>query len=407
LRNKNITIIGLNFYPESTAIGLYSSQLADYLEAQGANINVITAFPYYPQWKIADAYKEKPRFVQEKRGNINLFRYKQYTPAKPTFIKRIIHIVDFTIGSYINSFKVKESDLIISVVPFTSSSYLGNILKRRHKAKHWIHIQDFEFDAAFQSGLAQGKDKKKGFVYKQLMGLEKRIFSKADMVSTISQAMIARLKEKTTSASYFLPNWIEGDKINPANSKRHSYFSSEKFKILYSGNIGDKQDWKLFEELTKELDPAIFEFIIIGDGSKRAELEASVATIDNVSLYPPVPYEELSDVLCSADLHFLFQKSEILDTVMPSKILGMMASAKPSIITGHKNSEVKTVIEESKGGYYISEDNNLKEVMAAIKELHEKKELSVKMGKGAREYVIKHFSKKQILDRFIDDLSRL
>ena len=237
--------------------------------------------------------------------------------------------------------------------------------------------------------------------------MEKRIFSKADTVSTISHAMMGRLKEKTTSPTYFLPNWIEGDKINPANSKKHPYLSSKKFKILYSGNIGVKQDWNLFEALTKELDPSIFEFIIVGDGSKRAVLEASVAAIDNVHLHPPVPYDDLSDLLCSADLHFLFQKPEVLDSVMPSKILGMMASAKPSVITGHIASEVKTVIEESEGGYYISQENNLKEVLKAIRKLHSNKELAIKMGQGARSYVIGHFSKKQILDRFSDDLSRL
>lgn len=406
MKYKNITIIGLNFYPESTAIGLYSTQLAEFLEEKGANINVLTAFPYYPQWKIAEDYRSKPWFVRDKLGNINLFRYKQYTPAKPTFLKRIIHIIDFTLGSYINSFKIKESDVIISVVPFTSSAFLGNILKRRHKAKHWIHIQDFEFDAAFQSGLAQSKSEKRGFVYNRLMRLEKRIFSKADKVSTISQAMIERLKLKTNSDIYFLPNWIEGDKINPAKSKKHPYFSSEKFKILYSGNIGDKQDWSLFQKLVAALDSDKFEFILIGDGSKRADLESAIVLFDNVSLYPPVPYEELSDLLCSADLHVLFQKIEILDTVMPSKILGMMASAKPSVITGHPASEVKTVLENSKGGYYISEEN-ITTVISAITELRKNPELAGNMGLEARDYVLKHFSKDQILDGFVSDLDAL
>jgi len=406
LKDKNITVIGLNFYPESTAIGLYSTQLAEFLEEKGANISVLTAFPYYPQWKIAEDYKSKAWFVKEKKGTINLLRYKQYTPLKPTFLKRIIHIIDFTIGSYINSFKIKKSDVIISVVPFTSSAFLGNILKRRHKSKHWIHIQDFEFDAAFQSGLAQSKSEKRGFVYNRLMRLEKRIFSKADKVSTISQAMIERLKLKTNSDIYFLPNWIEGDKINPAKSKKHPYFSSEKFKILYSGNIGDKQDWELFHKLVEELDSALFEFIIIGDGSLRANLENSMQSKENVSFYPPVPYEDLSDVLCSADLHFLFQKSEILDTVMPSKILGMMASAKPSIITGHFASEVKTVIENANGGYYLSEDN-LTSVIDCIQKLYNDRELGRTMGLDARKYVIQYFSKDEILNRFVENLVAL
>ena len=65
LEQKRITLISLNFYPEDTAIGLYSSQMANYLREQGAEVTVITAFPYYPHWVIAESYKNKPRYVKE------------------------------------------------------------------------------------------------------------------------------------------------------------------------------------------------------------------------------------------------------------------------------------------------------------------------------------------------------
>ena len=58
-KRTHITLIGLNFYPESTAIGLYSTQLAQYLEIHDIQLDVITAFPYYPQWKIASEYQNK------------------------------------------------------------------------------------------------------------------------------------------------------------------------------------------------------------------------------------------------------------------------------------------------------------------------------------------------------------
>ena len=42
-----ITIITANFYPEDTAIGLYTSQFANYLKNEGYAVQVITGFPYY------------------------------------------------------------------------------------------------------------------------------------------------------------------------------------------------------------------------------------------------------------------------------------------------------------------------------------------------------------------------
>ncbi|WP_299208249.1 WcaI family glycosyltransferase [uncultured Dokdonia sp.] len=405
-KRTHITLIGLNFYPESTAIGLYSTQLAQYLEDHNIQLDVITAFPYYPQWKIASDYQDKPSYLKEELGTINLYRYKQYVPANPTFFKRIIHILSFTWGSFWNLWKIKECDIVISIVPFTSATLLGYIQKKRFKAKSWIHIQDFEFDAAFQSGLTKSGEQKGGVVYRFLMWIEKSLFSKADKVSTISHTMIEKLKKKTTAPTYFLPNWIDEKQINPAFAKAHPYLTSQKFKILYSGNIGDKQDWDFFLKFAKAIDEKQFEIIIVGDGSKRVWLEEEIKSYSGITLYPPVPYEELSDLLCSADVHILFQKPEVVDTVMPSKILGMMASAKPSIITGHPQSEVATSMSLSQGGYYSSE----KEVHTVINQLDalaNSPEVSKKMGIKARDYVVSNFAKNQILDSFLKELSQL
>jgi len=406
LTHTHITLIGLNFYPESTAIGLYSTQLAQYLEEQGMHIDVITAFPYYPEWEIAAAYKEKKRYIQEDLGTIKVYRYKQYVPAQPTFFKRIIHILSFTWGSFWNLWKIKKCDIVISVVPFTSSTFLGYIQKRRFKAKSWIHIQDFEFDAAFQSGLTSQGEKKGGFIYNLLMRLEKSLFSRADVVSTISQTMLKKLRNKTSSPIYFLPNWIDGEGMNPAFAKAHPHLQSSKFKILYSGNIGDKQDWVFFKQFAERLDYNKYEVIIVGAGARLSQLSQDIEQLKGVTLHPPVPYEELNDLLCSADVHILFQKAEVLDTVMPSKILGMMASATPSIITGHPDSEVATTMELSGGGFYSS-DAGVETVLTQLKVLSQDSENAKDIGIKARKFVLKHFSKNEILSQFVTALKQL
>lgn len=405
-KRTHITFIGLNFYPEITAIGLYSTQLAQYLEDHNIQLDIITAFPYYPQWKIAKEYQNKKSYLKEELGTINVYRYKQYVPKNPTFFKRIIHILSFTWGSFWNLWKIKECDIVISIVPFTSSTLLGYIQKRRFNATSWIHIQDFEFDAAFQSGLTKSGEEKGGMVYRLLMWIEKSLFSKADKVSTISHTMIKKLEKKTTAPTYFLPNWIDEKQIDPAFAKAHPYLKSSKFKILYSGNIGDKQDWEFFIKFARAIDTERFEIIIVGDGSKRVWLEEAIAAYSNITMYAPVAYEELSDLLCSADVHILFQKPEVLDTVMPSKILGMMASAKPSIITGHAQSEVATVMSKSQGGYYSSE-KELNTVVNQLEKLVNSPDIAKEMGAEARQYVVSNFAKNQILDAFLEQLMQL
>ena len=122
--------------------------------------------------------------------------------------------------------------------------------------------------------------------------------------------------------------------------------------------------------------------------------------LENIWFYNPVAYSELSDLLCSADLHILFQKVNLIDTVMPSKILAMMASKRPSLITGSLKSEVAKVIIESKGGKFF-ETNTTTDVLKYVYELKSNKKLINNYGENSRSYIVEKFSKNQILNQFI------
>ena len=52
-----ILIHGINFSPELTGIGKYSGEMAAWLAAQGHEVRVVTAPPYYPQWQLTEGYK--------------------------------------------------------------------------------------------------------------------------------------------------------------------------------------------------------------------------------------------------------------------------------------------------------------------------------------------------------------
>ena len=391
MKKTEITFIGLNFAPEDSAIGLYSSEWVNQLESDGHNVTVVTGFPYYPQWSVFKQYKNKPRFLQEYIGGTKILRYRQYVPKAPTFFKRIVHIIDFTVGSLFNLFKIKKCDLVIAVVPFTTSAFLGWIQKKRFNSKFWIHIQDFELDAALQSK----KEPKVGPAFSLMFRLESWLFRKPDIVSTISHSMIDTLRKKSNSSSFYLPNWVNPDAINPATANFHRYINSSKIVLLYSGNIGEKQDWNSFVEFCNDINQNNYEIIIVGDGSKKNWLLDRTVHLPNIKHYPPVPYSELSDLLCSVDIHLLFQKPDFLDLVMPSKVLGMMASAKPSLIIGHRESEINSVFKSNNIGLYF--DRYSKEVVIELDKISKQNSQMKEMGENARVYVIKNFSKDRIL----------
>lgn len=397
----NITIISHNYYPEQSGIGLYSTGMAEYL-AKNHTVTVITGFPYYPQWKIASDYKNKPLYTSETINNVTVYRFKQYTPAKPTFVKRILQMTHFFFGSVFNVLKTRKTDVIIVVMPFTISIILGWILKKIKGGKLWVHIQDFEFDAAFETGILS---KKKGLA-KILLYIEKRVINRADFTSSISHGMLKKLASKTNKPQYFFPNWIDHSLINPENSKTNSRFNPDKFSILYSGNIGEKQDWDFYIEFVKSFgNNPEFHFYLVGEGAKRVEVVQALENQKNCSYYPPVNYNQLNDLLCNADLHILFQKPAIADLVMPSKILGMMASARPSLITGNQNSEIKEVFETSQSGLYFYE-NDIEKIKRQILFLKENPKIASSMGLNARKYVVENYAVESVLSQFEKDLTQ-
>ncbi len=400
LKGKNITFIGLNYAPEDTAIGLYSTQMVEALLAAGAKVTVITAFPYYPHWKISNEYINQPRFLKEEIEDLTIYRYKQYVPAQPTFLKRVIHIASFTLGNLINTNKIKDTDLVVSIIPFTSSAWLGIKLSKKFNCPHWIHIQDFEFDAAMESGLSGGGKRQ---IFKQLFKLEKNILNQATTVSTISHKMMDKLATKTSTDRYYLPNWIDPDQINPDKASAHPYLQSDKFNLLYSGNVGEKQDWEFFLAFAKAVSNKNIDIIIVGAGAKYQELKSKV-NYEFVKFYDPVALEDLSDLLCSADAHFLFQKTDVVDTVMPSKLLGMMASAKPSLVLGNPESEVKTVMEDAQAGKYLTQPD-VDQAVTALESWIKNPNDTVQTGQEARKYVIHKFAREPILKKWVEQLS--
>jgi len=401
--NKDVVIIGVNFYPEDASTGLYTTQMAEYLSENGFYVSVITGFPYYPQWKIWDSYSSKSSFYFEEYKGIKVYRYKQYVPSNPNLKNRVRHMLSFMFGSYLNLRKIRKAGLVIAVVPFTIDAWLALKLKEKLKSKLWIHIQDFELDAALQAGL-MNRRKFGALVEKVITRWEQRLLRKADVISTISFTMLKKLEKKTGRQGFYFPNWVDTDFIDPLKAKQHRYMSSKKFEVLYSGNIGKKQDWSLFLEVVQRFKNfSDIEFVIVGDGANKNWLLKQIEKLPNVKYYPPVPYCELPDLLCSADLHILFQKSKIIDSVMPSKLLGMMASAKPSVVVGHLKSEIYKIFKDSKGGVFVS-SYNPEDIVIKILELKKNKFMRELMGKSARQYVLQNFSKEKVLNRFLRQL---
>ena len=118
----------------------------------------------------------------------------------------------------------------------------------------WLHIQDFELDAAFELGLLKGR-----WLRAAAEGLERHTLQGFSVVSTISQAMLERLLSKGVpkTATKLLPNWVDLKAIYPqvsSNSYRQELtISHEQTVLLYSGLMNKKQGLEMLVDVIQRL----------------------------------------------------------------------------------------------------------------------------------------------------------
>lgn len=346
-----LLILGINYSPELTGVGKYNGEMATWLASRGHNVRVITASPYYPHWKVAEGYSSL-LYQRENLEGVHVWRCPLYVPGKPSGFKRILHLASFALSSLPILLRQTgwRPDVVWVVEPPLFCAPQAWLVARLSGGKAWLHIQDFEVDAAFELGLLKGATLKH-FV----LGLERLLLSSFDHVSTISSKMLERLHVKGVLAakSGLFPNWVDVAALSEPqllatwNFREVLGIASDAVVALYSGNMGNKQGLEILSQVAALLaDQAQIVFVFCGDGVEREELVRECADFTNVRFLNLQPYEKLPALLAMADIHLLPQQSDAADLVMPSKLTGMLASARPVIATAHSNTELATVVSE-------------------------------------------------------------
>jgi colanic acid biosynthesis glycosyl transferase WcaI len=401
-----ILLISTNYAPELTGIGKYSGEMVDYLTGNRHEIRVVCAPPYYPQWQIEKNYSSR-KYQIENSLNKKVYRCPLWIPAKPSGLKRLIHLVSFALSSFpIVLMQIFwKPDVVICVEPPLFNSVGAIIVSKLSGAKSILHIQDFEVDAAFELGIVKVKWLK-SFIH----GVERFLMNRFDKVSTISEAMLDKLNKKGIDfrRQLFFPNWVDTTFIYPLENSS-SYraelnISLGKTVSLYSGNMGEKQGLEIVIQAAKELESENIQFIMCGSGAALERLRVLAKDLKNILWLPLQPLERLNDFLNVADIHLLPQQAGAADLVMPSKLTGMLASGRPIIATADVDTQVEKVV---KGCGVVIAPGDSVAFSQSIKMLSENVELRESLGVKAREYADNNLQYEVIMKKFENELLEL
>lgn len=406
-----ILFYGINFTPELTGIGKYTGEMAQWFAEQGHEVRVITAPPYYPAWKVSEGYQNA--YVTEQWQGVTVFRTPLWVPAQPSGVKRLVHLASFALSSLPTLFKqwAWKPDVVWTVEPALMCAPATVTFAKLNSAKSWLHVQDYEVNAAFDMGLIKAKWLR-GFVE----ACESWLMRCFDRVSSISGQMLklARAKGMDEQKVISFPNWVDISAIQPLKDvspyRKELKISDDKIVALYSGNMGGKQGLEILAEAAQiiaEQKNENIKFVFCGNGAGRADLEQACTGLNNIMFLDLQPFERLGELLGLADIHLLPQRADAADLVMPSKLTGMLASGKSVVATAVAETELGHVITQGAQCGLIVEPENAQALADAIIQLSQDKERRQQFGENGRKYAENSLSKDQILKIFEMDLIKL
>lgn len=400
-----ILIHGLNFSPELTGIGKYTGEMAEWLAGAGHEVRVVTAPPYYPEWRIADGYAAGAYRLEDFAG-IRVWRCPIWVPSYPGGGRRLAHLASFALSSLPVMLRQAawRPDVVWVVAPALFCAPAAWMSARLCGARVWLHIQDFEVDAAFNLGLLKGS-----LLRKLASGLERWVLRRFDRVSSISSRMMDRLSVKGVdpARAFFFPNWVDLARIapgcQPGEAGTTTYraelgIPEDAIVVLYSGNMGAKQGLEILPEIARRLvSREDIWFIFCGDGAGRANLESACSQFPRVRLLPIQSPERLGDLLRSADIHLLPQRADAADLVMPSKLTGILASGRPVVAGARQGSGLAEVVA---GRGIVVEPESSEAFAEAVELLAGNGAMRMELGLRAREYAEDHLDRDVVLGRF-------
>lgn len=398
-----ILLYCLNYAPELTGIGKYTGEQAEWLASRGHDVRVITAMPYYPAWKVDDAYRGW-HYRREMRNGVDVMRTPLWVPERPSGLKRVLHLASFAVTSI--GWLLRQGgwrpDVVFMVEPPLFCSPAALIFARLTGAKSWLHIHDYEVDAAFELGLLKG-----AYLRRMASAFERFVLRRYDHVSSISNAMVALARRKGADDAHLtmLPNWVDLDALarrSDVDFRQQLGIAADATVALYSGTIGAKQGIEILAEAAEHLRAREdLHFIFCGAGAGVADLRKRCEGLPRIHFLPLQPMADFPSLLACADIHLMPQRADAADLVLPSKLAAMLASAKPVVATAAPGTELAKLVIQCGT---VVEPGDSAAMAHAIVALADDPERCRALGAAGRTWAAAHLDREAVLAGFEDTL---
>ncbi|MGN6488000.1 MAG: WcaI family glycosyltransferase [Devosia sp.] len=397
-----LLVVGLNYAPEKVGIAVYTTGLAEALQARGHEVRVVAGQPYYPAWRSMAGHRGWGWSCRTENG-VRVLRVPHYIPARPTGARRLLHHASFAVSALLPALwwgLTFRPATVLAVAPSLLGAPVARLAAGVAGARSWLHVQDLEVDVATATGLlADG-----GRAARLARAFERAVLRSFRQVTAISPAMCRRLVEKGVPRDRVaeLRNWADLDPARPPAGEspfRAEWGITTPHVALYAGNIANKQGMEVVLEAARRLQGrGDLTFVVCGDGPNRARLERQAAGFCNIRFHPLQPRERLAELLGLATVHLLPQVAGVADLVLPSKLTNMLASGRPVVATAARGSSLHAEVE---GCGLLVEPGDGAGFAAAIGRLLDDPATAAALGAAGRRRAEERWARRAVIERAI------
>lgn len=393
---KHILVVSQYFYPEQFRI----NDICQEWVKRGFKVTVITGIPNYPEGKYYEGYGILKKRKETWNG-IDIIRIP-LIPRGKSKIGLVCNYLSFPVSGFIwNLLSNIKADYVFN---FETSPMTQTLIAvwyaQKHKVPCYLYVQDLWPEAVETvTGIHNP------FIIKPLDTMVRYIYKHCDKIFCTSPSFVRDICKRGVDKKkvYYWPQYAE-EFYRPA--EKHSVpeiENDDSFKIIFTGNIGYAQGLDTIPKAAKILKSkgANVKFYIVGDGRYKQELikEISYAGVeDMVLLIGRHPAKRIPEFLACCDVAYVsFMNDSLFSKTIPAKVQSYMACGMP--VLAASEGETNRIVQKadcglcSRIGDEVSLAENIEKMMSMeIAELE-------RMGKNAREFCNRYFSKKVLMDQ--------
>jgi len=389
------------FPPEVGAPQARLSEMAQTWAQDGLMVTVLTGMPNHPTGVVQDSYRGAV-FRRERLDGYRVLRTWLYATPNEGVVKKTLGHLSFMVSSVLlGGWRTGPVDVVVVSSPTFFSIASAWLLARMRRARLVVEVRDLWPAIFVELGVLTNR---------RLIGLLERLelaaYRAADAVVVVSEGFRADLLRRGVPAAkvYTIRNGVDLARFDaslaPDDAVRARLGAGPgESLVLYLGAHGISQGLPAVADVAALLRQDPVHFAFVGEGADKLRLQDRVAelNLDNVTLLPAVPRDEVPALLAAADVCLVpLRDVPLFSTFIPSKLFEYLAAGKA--VVGSVRGEPAAILREA--GAVVVEPEQPAALADALRSLGGDTEARAQMGKNGRAYVSEHFDRQRLARRY-------